>query len=380
VEAGVTVARQPGRTLLCAIGTVVAVAAFTATNGLTETANNAVSSSFDALRATTVEFQGPASLTETDAERVAELRGVTSAGLLWDVDQQQPLPVTNGFSSAGPVHAALSVTAVSPPALTTIGARLASGRFYDWGAGRDRQMVALLGAAAAAQLGIESARDGPAIDVDGVILTVVGIVSNSQEEAQVVLGVIVPPYVARVLAEGGGQRRVIARTAPGAAQLIGREGPTTLDPYNPRRVVAEVPPDPTSLRAQVQASLSTLLTVLSLTGLGIGLLSICAVTIMSVAQRRAEIGLRRALGYGRLDIARLIVLEAAGVGALGGLLGTALGVLATSAIASTNHWTPVMNMNLVLAAPFVGIGVGVVAGSYPAARAAFITPMAALRS
>ena len=101
---------------------------------------------------------------------------------------------------------------------------------------------------------------------------------------------------------------------------------------------------------------------------------------MSVAQRRSEIGLRRAVGYGRLEVARLIVLEAAGVGMLGGILGASIGVLATSAIASGNHWTPVMNTTLVLAAPSLGVAVGVLAGCYPAIRAARITPMAALRS
>lgn len=148
----------------------------------------------------------------------------------------------------------------------------------------------------------------------------------------------------------------------------------------PGQVTAEVPPNPTTQRAQVQASLSTLLNVLSFAGLGIGFLTIAAITIMSVAQRRSEIGLRRAVGYRRLEIARLIVLEAAGVGMLGGILGTSIGVLATAAIASNNHWTPVMNTTLVLVAPFLGVAVGVLAGSYPAIRAARITPMAALRA
>ena len=208
----------------------------------------------------------------------------------------------------------------------------------------------------------------------------VGVVANSQQESQALLGVIVPPYVAGVIAGDRDPRRVIARTLPGAAQLIGRQGPAELDPYQPGLVTAEVPPNPTTQRAQVQASLSTLLSVLSLAGLGIGFLTIAAITIMSVAQRRSEIGLRRAVGYRRLEIARLIVLEAAGVGLLGGILGTSIGVLATAAIASGNHWTPVMNTTLVLAPPFVGIAVGVIAGCYPAIRAARITPMAALRA
>lgn len=375
-----SVVRYPARTLLCALGTIVAVGAFTTTNGLTESASGAVSASFNELRATTVVFQGPATMSEGDVARLARLNGVTRAGLVWDVDQQQPLPVAMGPTPTGPSQTQLSVTAMSPPALAAVGAVLSSGRFYDAGADLHHQMVALLGSGAASQLGIGSSLGNPAINVSGIALTVVGIVSSSQQESQALLGVIVPPYVADVIAGQHDQRRVIARTLPGAAQLIGRQGPAELDPYQPGLVTAEVPPNPASLRSQVQASLSTLLSVLSLAGLGIGFLTIAAVTIMSVAQRRSEIGLRRAVGYSRLEIARLIVFEAAGVGLLGGLLGTSIGVLATAAIASGNHWTPVMNTPLVLSAPFLGVAVGVLAGSYPAIRAARITPMAALRS
>ena len=380
VEAATSIVRHPVRTLLCALGTVVAVGAFTTTNGLTQSASNAVSASFNELRATTVEFQGPSSLSEADVARLARLRGVTHAGLVWDVDQQQPLPVAVGPSTTELSQTQLSVTAMSPSALTAVGAVLASGRFFDTGADMHHQMVALLGSAAASQLGISSALGDPAIRIAGTVVTVIGIVSSSQQESQALLGVIVPPYVAEVIGGNRESRRVIARTVPGAAQLIGREGPPELDPDQPRLVTAAVPPNPANLRSQVQASLSTLLSVLSLAGLGIGFLSIAAVTIMSVAQRRSEIGLRRAVGYGRLEIARLIVLEAAGVGMLGGVLGTSIGVLATSAIASGNHWTPVMNTTLVIAAPLLGVAVGILAGSYPAIRAARITPMAALRS
>src|ERR1700761_3612078 len=117
-----SIVRHPGRSLLCAIGTVVAVGAFTATNGLTESASNAVSASFNELRATTVEFQGPSSLSEADAARLATLHGVTHAGLVWDVDQQQPLSVSVGASSNQPSQTRLSVTAMSPSALAAIGA------------------------------------------------------------------------------------------------------------------------------------------------------------------------------------------------------------------------------------------------------------------
>ena len=144
MEALTSIVRQPTRTLLCALGTVVAVGAFTTTNGLTESASNAVSASFNELRATTVEFQGPSTLSEADVARLARLRGFTRAGLVWDLYQQQPLPVAVGPSSSGPAQTQLPITAMSPSALPAIGAVLSSGRFYDTGADLHHQMVALL--------------------------------------------------------------------------------------------------------------------------------------------------------------------------------------------------------------------------------------------
>lgn len=378
IEACITILRQPIRTLLCATGTVIAIGAFTTTNGLTHSASNAVSASFNELRATTVGFEGPKSLTDADAARLSRLNGVTRAGVIWDLYQQQPLPVSVGPTTANSRSTELSVTAVSPEGLGALGAQVSSGRFYDVGAGLHHQMVALLGSTAASQLGISSAAGAPAVNVNGVVVTISGIVAATQQEPEILLNLIVPPYVASVIG-GNGRRRVIAQTLPGAAQLIGEQGPVELDPYNPAAVTAEIPPNPSTLRSRVQGSLTTLLRALSFAGLGIGFLTIAAITIMSVTQRRAEIGLRRAVGYRRADIAALVVLEAAGVGLLGGVIGTSVGVLATSVIASGNHWTPVLGPALVAVAPLIGVAVGVTAGLYPALTAARITPMAALR-
>lgn len=130
-EAATSIARQPVRTLLCAVGTIVAVAAFTATNGLAQSARNAVSSSFNELRATTVGFQGGRKLDEDGVSRLAALHGVRSAGLLWGVDELQPLLVQRGASSdTASTSAELPITAATPSALHAIGADLSSGRFW----------------------------------------------------------------------------------------------------------------------------------------------------------------------------------------------------------------------------------------------------------
>lgn len=172
----------------------------------------------------------------------------------------------------------------------------------------------------------------------------------------------------------------IQSNAPGAAQLIGRQGPYALDAYAPSSIDAEVPPDPSTLRASIESSLSTLLTVLALAGLVIGLVSIGTVTTLSVAQRRSEIGPRRALGYRRSDVFRLILAGSIGVGVLGGIVGTSLGVPTVSIVAASRGWTPVLAPQVIALAPALGIAVGIVAGSYPGLRSMSVTPVSALRS
>jgi ABC-type antimicrobial peptide transport system permease subunit len=372
--------------MLCALGTTLAVAGFVALSGLTQSARNAVAASFNELRATTVQFEGGSSnqvvLTQQGIRRLSRLNGVVSAGLLWPLDSEQQIPVgtTPAGTVAGRSTVPLPFTAATPSAFTAIGARLSSGRFYDQGADTHHEMVAMLGASAAAQLGITSVQGAPAIFIGNVTLTVVGIVTGATAQAQVLLGVIVPPYVASVLSAAGAQRTAIVRTQPGAAQLIGREGPYALAPYQPASVQAEIPPDPSTLRAQIESSLSDLLTVLAIAGLAIGTVAIGTVTLLSVMQRRYEIGLRRAIGYYRFDIARLILVEATGTGVIGGLLGVSVGVITVSTVASSHRWTPVISPDVLIGAPLAGVAIGIIAGAIPALRASRITPLEALRS
>lgn len=386
-EAILGLTRRPGRSLLCALGTIVAVGAFVAISGLTDSASGAVSAQFNSLRATTVYFQtglqAYGTLTAGGVQRLRRVHGVRDAGLIWGVKDQEPLSVAKtplGSPVRSGSDVSLEFTAASPSALTTIGAQVSSGRLYDDGATAHHQLVCLLGSSAAAQLNITSVLGAPAIFVDGVPLTVVGIIGSTQQEGQVLLGVVVPPYVASLLAPGPAAQTVITTTTAGAAQLVGREGPDALAPYTPGAIDTEVPPSPTTLQASIQASLKTLLVILESIGLVIGLAAIATVTTLAVTQRRSEIGLRRSLGYQRSDIAALILLEAASTGVLGSILGTSLGVLAVSVVAAAHGWEPTIATSVLIEAPLAGVAIGLLAGGYPALRAAAISPIAALRS
>src|SRR5690606_23483049 len=100
-------------------------------------------------------------------------------------------------------------------------------------------------------------------------------------------------------------------------------------------------------------------------------------TLVSVLERVEEIGLRRSLGATRGQIAGQFLLESAGVGLLGGLLGGSLGILVMVAVSHVQRWTPVLPPWLPVTAVGLGALVGVAAGAYPAWRAATIEPIAA---
>jgi putative ABC transport system permease protein len=359
-----------------------------AITGLSQSAKAAVSATFNAQLATQVTFQDgeassqPEVLSEASVARLGKLSGVIHAGLMWNVDAYQPLPVRRTAlpDPGGQASTELPFTAASAGALATMHATVAYGRLYDHGFEARHEMVALLGVAAANQLGIADTGRDQAIFVGPTALTVIGVVGSVTQQDQALLGVIVPPYVASVISAGQDQRQVIVQTAPGAAQVIGRQGPLALSPFDPSRIDAQVPPDPKTLRQQVEASLNALLVVLAVVAFVIGLVAIANTTLLSVMQRRSEIGLRRAVGFRPIHIAALVLGEAALIGTIGGILGTSVGVVATAITAISRGWTPVLAWQIALAAPLLGTVAGVAAGIYPSVRASRITPLSALRS
>lgn len=388
-EALVAVTRAPLRTVLTSMGTVLAVGTAIATIGLSASAAGAVSGTFDALRATIVtfsdrgRFQLPPDLTDRAEKPLDRLDGVVRAGLIWELGNAGHLyQIGRTTPQPGQPQIGLPVTAASAGGLATIGARVSAGRLYDPGMDHRGEHVALLGATAARQLGITGVGVSPVIFIGSEPFTVVGIVSRAPLDPGALLGVIVPPGAAAAVAGRFGAdvgRQVMVRTDPGAAQLIGRQGALAIDPLRPQGIVASVPEDPSALRQSVSSSLTTLLLAIALIALGVGVIAIANTTLLSVIQRRAEVGLRRSVGAAPRHIAIMVVAEAVLTGAIGGLMGTSAGVLIISAVCASRGWAPVLDPRLLIAAPAAGAIAGLLAGLYPAWRASRITPISALQ-
>jgi putative ABC transport system permease protein len=163
-------------------------------------------------------------------------------------------------------------------------------------------------------------------------------------------------------------------------EVVVRQAPRALSPDAPHLLRVAAPPDPETLRAGVESDLNALFLLLGAVSLLVGALGIANVTLVSVLERVGEIGLRRALGAARRHIAAQFLVESGVMGLLGGIVGTALGVLVVVAVSAGRTWTPVLDPWVPLVAPFVGALIGLLSGAYPALRAAALEPVEALRA
>lgn len=386
-EAYSSLVARPFRALMTAGGTIIGVGALIAIIGLADTANGQVSASFDVLAATTVVATDVRPLdgeelgypfTEDDIARARGLNGVVGAGSLYTVltDDQ-----VRGPNPAAPEPRNMPIVAASATVWDAVGATMGPGRSFD--AGLLDQPVAVLGSGAAAMLGMQGLAAPTAIEIGGRPFTVLGIVDDVERRAELRVSVIVPAGIAADLwgepTAAHGAELVVA-TRQGAARQVASELVWAVAPGAPDAISVEPPPDPRTLRESVSRTIQGLLLGLGIVSLVIGTFGIANSTLVSVMERRSEIGLRRALGASRGDVARQIALESALLGALGGLVGATVGMYTVIAVAAWKGWSPILKPWLLLIAPAIGIATGLLAGAYPAYRAAGLEPAQALRS
>lgn len=380
---------RPGRMMLTILGTVVGLASLVATVGLSSTAGNRIAGRFDALAATEIvvtvrpSAAAPgATIIPWDASaRLGRLNGVVAAGTVSQVNVGDRLVTTSPVNDPQLNAAAkLSVQAASPTLFDAVRATVRSGSVFDQGHADRADRVAVLGPNAATQLGITSVAAQPAIRIGEDLYSVVGVLDGVARYPTLLGAVIIPEATATSLYQLATPEAVVLETSIGATTLVAGQIPMALRPDKERVLKVAFPPEPTRVRDAVRSDLNMLLLVLGGVSLLVGAIGIANVTLVSVMERTGEIGVRRALGATRTHIAAQFLLESGTMGFVGGVLGASIGTFVVVGVAAYQQWTPVINPAIGIAAPAIGLVTGVLAGVYPAIRAARMEPVEALRS
>jgi putative ABC transport system permease protein len=153
----------------------------------------------------------------------------------------------------------------------------------------------------------------------------------------------------------------------------------TTNPENPSEVSVSRPSDALAAKAQADESLTALLLGLGAVALVVGGVGIANVMVISVLERRTEIGLRRALGATRRHIRAQFLIEAVLLAAIGGAAGVLAGSAITFGYAHSRGWRLDIPVTALLGGVLTSLVLGGVAGLYPASRAARLAPADAIR-
>jgi len=395
-EAVTAIVARPSRAVVTCIGTLLSVAWFVTALGLASTASGQVAAAFTKQLPTRVlispKSSGPAPAASPypiDVERRLDaLRGVIATGVFWPlrlghhrlVVSALPQPAASG---AGVTANQAPVLAVTPGFVAADGVQISQGRTFDTWDQAHRAQVCVVGAATATAMGVSDLRRQPTIYIDDVPCVVIGIVGRATERQSVLRSVMLPAATAVALwgppdARAGAVPMVMIRTRPGSAAVVARQAPFAISATRPQHFAVKVTPGPVRLRDQVMNTLSSMFFALGWVSLAIGTLSIASITWLSVRERAAEFGLRRAVGARRRHIVAHVVSESTILGLAGGLAGASLGVAMVILLAWTRGWVPVVAPLTVLPAPLAGAAAGVLAGLVPGLMAARIQPNAAL--
>jgi putative ABC transport system permease protein len=273
----------------------------------------------------------------------------------------------------------IGVDAADPGLLSAVGGQLASGQFL--GSATQNFPTVVLGAQAASTLQISSVKGHIQVFLGGTWFNVIGtlrpVILDPSLDSTVFIGL---PVAERLFRTQPNPSEIYVRANVNQVTQVSNLLAPTADPQNPDGVQVSRPSDALEARAAAKGQFTTLLLGLGAVALLVGAIGIANIMVISVLERRGEIGLRRALGATKRHISAQFLAESALLAALGGIAGLALGAAATLGYSLAQHQPMVVPAYALIAAPAAGLVIGAIAGLYPASKAARLSPTEALRA
>jgi putative ABC transport system permease protein len=383
---------RPLRAALSALGIAIGTAAIVAVLGLSASSQAGLLAEIDRLGMNLLTVEAGQSVTGGEAQlpleapaRISHLEDVrppADTGLMKDehVYRNPLIPVGN--------TGGLEVRAAGLNLLSVLGTGVARGRWLN--AGTAREPVAVLGAAAARQLGIDRVFPDQRIWLGHQWFNVAGLLKPSPLAPDVDSSALVGypaaqrylGYVSLVRGEEkpGPPSSIYVRAATGHEVAVQSLLAQTANPESPSEVNVSQPSDVLTARAAAAGAFDSLFLGLGVVALIVGAVGVANIMIISVLERRSEIGLRRALGATQGQIRTQFLAESILLALAGGVAGVVAGVAATAVYASAKHWALVIPAEAWAGGIASAILIGALAGLLPAVRASRMPPTVALRT
>ena len=369
------------RASLSALGIAIGVAAIVAVLGLSQSSAAGLLAEISQLGTNLLtvtngqSFAGQTvELPATAPAMVAALPGVTAVqytGAVSGVNAYRS-PYIPSIDTNG-----ISVDASSLGLPSAVGTSVAQGTYLN--AATQHEPVAVLGYAAAQRLGIDRVFSGEKIWVGGMWFYVAGILNSAtlavQIDSSVLIGV---PAAEKYLGFDGNPSEIYLRADNSQVTAVDNLLAAQANPGNPSEVDVSQPSQALTAQADAAGAFDTLFLGLGAVALLVGAVGVANIMVISVLERRQEIGLRRALGATRGQIRTQFLSEAILLALAGGAIGVLLGAISTAVYAHVKGWAIVIPAEAWAGGMGAAILIGALAGLLPAIRAARLSPTEAL--
>lgn len=369
------------RAALSALGIAIGVAAMVAVLGLSASSQAGLLATLDKLGTNLLKVTPGQTIGGEDAKlpltapamigRNSQVETVESTGATEAKAYRNPyIPEANTNG--------LSVNATSLDLPAAVRTTVAQGRYLN--AATAEQPVVVLGSDAATRLGIAKVHKGTRIWVGGQWFHVVGILKPATLTPEIDSSVLVGYEAAQKYLDFDGHPSTIyVRAQTDHVADVQKVLAGTANPASANEVSVTQPSAALEARAATQSAFNGLFLGLGAVALLVGGIGVANTMVISVLERRSEIGLRRALGATKGSIRLQFLAEAILLAALGGVVGVALGVTATTVFATVKGWDTIVPPLAWGGGLGAAIVIGAIAGLLPALRAARMQPTEALR-
>ncbi|GGP47251.1 ABC transporter permease [Streptomyces abikoensis] len=369
---------RPVRVVLSALGIAIGVAAMIAVVGISASGQAEVDRRLDALGTNLLRVAPGRSLAGDKARlpyeavamirRIPPVRQVAATGAT-DAHVYRNERIATGRTGS------LSVLAADADLLPAVGGHLRTGRWLD--STLERYPTVVLGATAAQRLDVYT--PGTRVWLGGRWFSLVGVLDPVPLAPEIDSAALIGQPVARAyLRFDGHPSTIYVRTEDSHVTAVWTVLPATAYPEKPGEVRISRPSDALAAREASESTLAGLLIGLGGVALLVGGVGVGNTMIISVLERRPEIGLRRALGATRGQIRTQFVTESLLLSLIGGLSGAVLGTLITSCYALSRGWPAIVPVWASAAGTGSALAIGMIAGLYPAVRASRLSPTEAL--